>query len=153
MRSLPPSLAKNVICKVLILTHPSPELYDTDDYFARKFSPLVPFYIMSPRYKMSPECDPSHTLFDCWKDRFVLKPSTDHNLLNHLALQVMFVSIDVDLRAYRRSPCFCLKNVGCYVVFWQTSCQCLFWSTVIFFGQSYILGFILDLLQDLLRGR
>ena len=109
MRSPPPSRAKNVICKVLILTHEATRLKDTDDYFARKFSPVVPFFIMSRSYKMTPECDPAHTLHDCWKDRFVLKPSTDHNLLNHLALQVMFVSIDVDLRAYRRGPCSCLK--------------------------------------------
>ena len=101
---------KTVICKVLVLTHEATKLADTDDYFARKLAPLVlPFYIMSRSYKKSPECEPSHTLFDCWKDRFVLKLSTDHNLLNHLALQVIFVSIDVDLRAYRRGPCSCLK--------------------------------------------
>ena len=45
---------KIVICKVLILTHEATKLKDTDDYFARKFSPVVPFYIMSRSYKMSP---------------------------------------------------------------------------------------------------
>ena len=72
MRSLPPSL-KNATCKVLVLTHEAAKLADTDDYFAKKFAPAVPFFIMSRSYKKDPECDPSHTLFDCWKDRFVLK--------------------------------------------------------------------------------
>ena len=79
MRSLPPSIAKNVICKVLVLTHELQSLKDTDDYFAKKFAPVVPFFIMSRSYKKDPVCEPKETLFDCWKDRFVLKPSTDHN--------------------------------------------------------------------------
>ena len=113
MRSQPPSLAKNVLRKVLVLTHEATRLEETTDYFARKFAPLVPFYVMSRSYKMSPECLPEHTLFDCWKDCFVLTPSTDHNLLNQSALQVMFVSIDVDLRAYCLGPCSGFKNVCC----------------------------------------
>ena len=114
---------------------------DTNDHFAKKFSPLVPFYIMSRSYKKSPECDPNVTLFDCWKDRFVLKPSTDHNLLHHLALQVMFVSIDVDLRAYRRGPCSCLKTLAIKLCVWETPSRCLFWSTEFFFGRITCLGF------------
>ena len=152
MRSLPPSLAKNVICKVLVVTYPLTKLYDTDDYFAKKFSPLAPLYIMSRSYKMVPKCEPQHTLFDCWKDRFVLKPSTDHNLLDHLALLVMLVSIDVDLRAYRRGPCSCLKIFAVKLCLWETSSRCLFWSTEFFLGESHVLGFTLDLLQDLIRG-
>ena len=61
-------LAADVICKVLVLTHEATKLEDTNDYFAKKFYPAVPFFIMSRSYKKSPECDPSHTLFDCWKD-------------------------------------------------------------------------------------
>ena len=134
------------------MTHEATEMKDTNDHFAKKFSPLVPFYIMSRSYKKSPECDPNVTLFDCWKDRFVLKPSTDHNLLHHLALQVMFVSIDVDLRAYRRGPCSCLKTLAIKLCVWETPSRCLFWSTEFFLGESHVLGFILDLLQDLIRG-
>ena len=97
---------KSVTCKVLVVTREATSLKDTDDYFARKLPLLVPFYIMSRSQKKSPECHPSHTLFDCWKDRCVLTPSTDYNVLSLLALQVMFASIDVDLRAYRGGPCF-----------------------------------------------
>ena len=68
--------------KVLTITHEKANMKDTDDYFGRKFYPLVPFFVMSRSYKMSPECHPSHTLFDCWKDSFVLKRSTDKKLLH-----------------------------------------------------------------------
>ena len=152
MRSPPPSLANNVICKVLILTREATKLEDCDDYFAKKFAPLVPFYVMSRSYKMSPQCDPSHTLFDCWKDRCVLKPSTDHSPLKHVALQVMFVSIDVDLRAYRRGHCFCLERLAAKLCFCETSSRCLLWSAEFFLGDSHVLGFILDLSHDLIRG-
>ena len=110
------------------------------------------FFIMSRSYKKSPECEPGHTLYDCWKDRLVLKLLTDHNILNHLALQVMFVSIDVDLRANRRGPCSCLKMFAVKLCLWETSSRCLFWSTEFFLGESHVLGFMLDLLQDMIRG-
>ena len=67
---------KHVICKVLVLTHEATKVLDTDDYFARKFYPAVPLFVMSRSYKMPPECKPNETLFDCWKDLFVLTRST-----------------------------------------------------------------------------
>ena len=91
--------------EVLVITHEAQKLEDTDDFLVRKLDPLVPLFIMNRSYKMEPTCRPDDTVYDCWKDRFVLKPSTDQNLLNNLALQGMFVSIDLDLRAYRRGHC------------------------------------------------
>ena len=70
------------------MTHEKTKLKDTDDYFAKKFAPLVPLYIMSRSYVMEFECKP-HTLFDSWKDRFVFKSSTDHNFINLHALFVL----------------------------------------------------------------
>ena len=96
---------KSDIDEVLVITHEAQKLEDTDDFLVRKLDPLVPLFIMNRSYKMEPTCRPDDTVYDCWKDRFVLKPSTDQNLLNNLALQGMFVSIDLDLRAYRRGHC------------------------------------------------
>ena len=62
--------------KVLVLTHEATAIKDTDDYFARKFYPAVPFFVMSRSYKMPPQLKPDQTLFDCWKDLFVLTRST-----------------------------------------------------------------------------
>ena len=97
MRSLPPSLGRFVMCKVLVLTYEATKLRDSDDYFAKKFAPLVPLYIMSRSYAMEPECEPCDTLFEFWKDRFVFKPSTDHNIMNLHVLSVIVVCIDMDL--------------------------------------------------------
>ena len=69
-----------VTCKVIVITHELQKTEDTDDYFARKFKPLVPLFVMSRSYKASPGCDPKHTLFDCWKDLFVLARSTDQKI-------------------------------------------------------------------------
>ena len=97
MRSLPLSLGRFVICKVLVLTYEATKLRDSNDYFAKKFAPLVPLYIMSRSHALEPKCGESDTLFDCWKDRFVFKPSTDHNSINLHALSVIVVCIDMDL--------------------------------------------------------
>ena len=59
--------------------------------------PLVPLYIMSRSYAMEPECEPCDTLFEFWKDRFVFKPSTDHNVINLHMLSVIVVCIYMDL--------------------------------------------------------
>ena len=45
-----------------------------------------------------------------------------------------------------------LKMFAVKLCLWETSSRCLFWSTEFFLGESHILGFILDLLQDLIRG-
>ena len=97
MRSLPPSLGRFVICKVLVCTYEGTRLRDSDDYFAKKFAPLAPLYVMSRSYAKEPKCGEGETLFDCWKDRFVFKPSTDHNIINLHALSVIVVCIDMDL--------------------------------------------------------
>ena len=61
------------------MTHELQALKDTDDFFGKKFAPAVPLFIMSRCYKKDPVCEPKETLFDAWKDRFVLKAPTDHN--------------------------------------------------------------------------
>ena len=66
------SALKYVTCKVIVITYERQKEEDTHDYFARKFYPLVPFFEMSRSDKAPHECDPEHTLFDCWKDLFVL---------------------------------------------------------------------------------
>ena len=104
---------KSDIDEVLVITHEAQKLEDPDFFLSRKLHPLVPLFIS---YKMEPFCEPEDTLYDCWKDRFVLKPSTDQNLLNNLALQGMFVSIDLDLRTYRRSHCPSRNKACCSVV-------------------------------------
>ena len=86
-----------VMRKVFILTHEATKLSDSDDYFAKKFSPLVPLFIISRSYVNEPKCDPSHTLFDCWQDRFVYTTSTDRNIIRLHALSVIAVRIDMDL--------------------------------------------------------
>ena len=79
MRSLPPSLGRFVICKVLVLTYEATKLRDSNDYFAKKFAPMAPLYVMSRSYAMEPKCGEEETLFDCWKDRFVFKPSINRS--------------------------------------------------------------------------
>lgn len=81
----------------MVLTHELTKLQDSHDFFARKFAPLVPVYVMSRSYKAEPKCKPEHTLYHCWKDRFVFKPCTDHTFIHLHALSIIVVCIDMDL--------------------------------------------------------
>ena len=56
------------LLQVFVITHEKARLEDMDDYFARKFHPLVPMFMIGRSYAMEPECKPSETLYDLWKD-------------------------------------------------------------------------------------
>ena len=54
--------------EVLIITHERGNITEMDDYFARKFFPLLPLLVLGRSYAIAPECDPRVTLYDAWKE-------------------------------------------------------------------------------------
>ena len=42
---------------------------EMSSYFAKKFRPAVPVFVIGRSYKSDPLCKPEHTLFDNWMDR------------------------------------------------------------------------------------
>ena len=51
-----------------MITHENAKPKDMDDYFQKKFHPLLPIFLIGRSYTMEPKCDPKHTLFDLWKE-------------------------------------------------------------------------------------
>ena len=42
---------------------------EMDDYFAKKFNPAVPIFVVGGSYKSTPHCKTEETVYDPWLDR------------------------------------------------------------------------------------
>ena len=65
-------------CQVLVMTHEKANEAQMDSYFANKFHPARPVYVLGRSYKAEPKCKPQETLFDNWMDR-----SHSHAMIPH----------------------------------------------------------------------
>ena len=55
--------------QALIMSHELSNDAEKSSYFAKKFAPATPVYVLGRSYKASPECKPEQTLYDNWLDR------------------------------------------------------------------------------------
>ena len=55
------------------MTHELAADREMDSYFAEKFYPARPLFVLGRSYKADPECKPQETLFNNWMD-----PSPSH---------------------------------------------------------------------------
>ena len=70
--SLPPA-------QVLIMTHEVTKMTEMEDYFTKKFYPILPMFMIGRSYKMEPTCKPNQTLYDTWTELVM-------HSLHHVAL-------------------------------------------------------------------
>ena len=61
------------------MTHEVTKMAEMEDYFTKKFYPILPMYMIGRSYKMEPNCKPNQTLYDAWTELAV-------HSLHHLAL-------------------------------------------------------------------
>lgn len=54
--------------QVLVMSHELSAEREMDDYFAKKFNPAVPIFVVGRSYKSNPQCKPEETLYDAWLD-------------------------------------------------------------------------------------
>ena len=50
------------------MTHELSKNEEMSTYFAKKFYPANPQYVVGRSYKAEPKCKPEHTLFDNWME-------------------------------------------------------------------------------------
>ena len=60
--------------QVVIMTHEAAKMTELEDYFANKFFPINPVYLIGRSYKLKPECKPAETLYDSWTELNVCHP-------------------------------------------------------------------------------
>ena len=82
-------------------------------YFAKKFSPATPVYVVGRSYMSEPERKPQVTLFDQWLDPshpHIMGPPrhgslsqrlVDHDAIAHTTLHGVCMGSDLTTRAYR----------------------------------------------------
>ena len=51
------------------MTHELTKESEMSSYFAQKFAPAPPSFVVGRSYQSEPECKPEETLFDNWVDR------------------------------------------------------------------------------------
>ena len=61
------------------MTHEATKMAEMEDYFTKKFYPILPMYMIGRSYAMEPTCKPNQTLYDAWTELAV-------HSLHHLAL-------------------------------------------------------------------
>ena len=58
---------------VIVMSHELANDQEMDSYFAEKFYPAKPIFVLGRSYKADPECKPDQTLYNNWMD-----PSHSH---------------------------------------------------------------------------
>ena len=65
------------------MTHELSKNEEMSTYFAKKFCPATPQFVVGRSYKASPKCKPEETLFDNWMDPSGCNRHSSSGVRNH----------------------------------------------------------------------
>ena len=56
------------------MTHGATKMSEMEDYFTKKFYPILPMFMIGRSYKLDPICKPKYTLYDAWTELLLHLP-------------------------------------------------------------------------------